>query len=162
KEGFTQSIAVLLDEIQARLEALEESLVKRLEAADVSRRAKLPFHVIQYRETLAWRCADLGRDAYDAIRDDRLATGALLVRAVVVTVAAQWYLQSSVRRAIECGSTQDLEMSVSRLLLGSRTNSDMPDAINVMTFVQAANKDVEGFLGQFERLCEFAHPNWAG
>src|SRR5690606_7690411 len=49
-----------------------------------------------------------------------------------------------------------------RQLTGSRTNSDMPDAINVMTFVQAANKDVEGFLGQFERLCEFAHPNWAG
>lgn len=158
----TKPVSDLLNEIQARLEALEQSLVRRLEAAHVSRRAKLPFHVIQYRETLAWRCADLGRDAYEAIRDNRLTTGALLVRAVVETVAAQWYLHLKVSRAVESGSPQDLETSVSRLLLGSRTSSDMPDPINVMTFVQAANKEIEGFLAQFERLCEFAHPNWAG
>ena len=66
-----ESLPDLIEEIAQRLQILEKSLVPRLEAADASIRAKLPFHVIQHREGLAWRCAELSRDALDAIRNAR-------------------------------------------------------------------------------------------
>ena len=50
-----------------------------------------------------------------------------------------------------------------KLVLGSRIDTDgTPSAISVLTFVDRVEKDVEGFRHQYDLLCEFAHPNWAG
>jgi hypothetical protein len=159
---LTETIPELLQETAQRLQTLQQSLIPRLDAADVSVRAKLPFHVIQHREGLAWRCAELAADARDAISARRWAAASLLVRAAVETAAACWYLKNKVAAAISTKLTSDLDAAVHRSLLGSRTSDVLPEAINVMTFVQAVDKELQGFLGQFERLCEFAHPNWAG
>jgi hypothetical protein len=46
--------------------------------------------------------------------------------------------------------------------MGSRSDPELPKAINVLTFVDRVDKDIEGFRNQYDLLCEFAHPNWAG
>jgi hypothetical protein len=152
----------LIDEVTQRLQTLSQSLVRRLEAEDVSIREKLPFHVVQNREGLAWRLAELSQDALQAMQAGRLASASLLVRAAVETVAALWYLQKKVADAIQSHSTAELHATLHRLLLGSRTSELLPEAINVLTFVDAVEKDLEGFRHQFDQLCEYAHPNWAG
>ena len=153
---------VLLEEILGRLELLEAYLPRRIEAGGVFRRAKLPFHAVQCREVLAWRFAELAREAYEAIGRDRLAAAVLLTRAVMETAAAQWYLRSRVTKALDSGDLGNIKSCVHRLLLGSRTSEDLPDPINVLSFVDAVNDTVEGFRDQFDHLCEVAHPNWAG
>jgi hypothetical protein len=160
--ALTEPLPELLDEIAQRVHILQQALIPRLYAGDVSIRAKLPFHVIQHREGLAWRCAELSDDALDAVRNNRWAAAALLVRAVVETVAACWYLKNKVAASLEVHSTSDLDTAVHRSVLGSRTSDVLPEAINVMTFVQTVDKDLDGFRNQFDRLCEYAHPNWAG
>lgn len=159
---MTEQVPDLLEEIRGRLDLVEANLPRRIEAGAVFRRTKLPFHTVQCREALAWRCAELAREAYDAIQRDRLATGILLTRAVIETVAAQWYLRDRLGKAVSSKKLDQIKTCVNRLLLGSRTSPDMPQAINVLDFVDAATKEVEGLRDQFDRLCEFAHPNWAG
>jgi hypothetical protein len=39
---------------------------------------------------------------------------------------------------------------------------DDPKAVHVMDFIRAVEKDCEGFEHQYDRLSEFAHPNWSG
>ena len=38
----------------------------------------------------------------------------------------------------------------------------MPEAINVLTMIQKANKELPGLLGAYEKLSEVAHPNYSG
>jgi hypothetical protein len=56
----------------------------------------------------------------------------------------------------------DIDTYLMKLLMGSRNNPDLPESINVMTFVDHVEKSLKGFRDQYDRLSEFAHPNWAG
>ena len=38
----------------------------------------------------------------------------------------------------------------------------MPEAINVVTMIEKANKEMPGVLGVYEKLSEVAHPNYGG
>jgi hypothetical protein len=159
---MSERLSELLDEIKGRVQLLEAHLPGRIDAASTSGRATLPFHTIHCREVLAWRCAELAREAYEAIQRRCLVSGILLTRGVVETVAAQWYLRNKLAHALESKALEDIELCVSGMLLGSRTNPEAPQAINVLNFIDAADKELEGFRHQFDTLCEFAHPNWAG
>ncbi len=58
------------------------------------------------------------------------------------------------------GDVDDFLMNHS---MGSRTDTDIvPQAISVLTFLDRVEKHVKAFRKQYDRLCEFAHPNWAG
>ena len=50
-----------------------------------------------------------------------------------------------------------------RLLMGTKAPADiLPPPINVLNFIDCVEKDIPGFRDQYDRLGEFAHPNWAG
>ena len=40
--------------------------------------------------------------------------------------------------------------------------SRLPQALNVMTFIQRAEKDIKGFESRYAALSDIAHPNWRG
>ena len=52
----------MLAEIRGRLATLENSLPKQIDPIGISR-AKLPFKVLNYREALIWRAAELAKVA---------------------------------------------------------------------------------------------------
>jgi hypothetical protein len=62
----------------------------------------------------------------------------------------------------ESGAVADIDNDLMRLIGGSRTDPAMPQAINVLTFVDKVDKDVQGFRRQYDALCEYAHPNSLG
>ncbi len=152
----------LLAEIRDRLARLEANLPRRVDPMAVSPTAKLPFKALSYREALIWRMAELGRSALDSFTNDNLASAILLTRATLETTAALWYLCAKVDSALTSGAVGDIDAYLMRLIMGSKTDTDMPQAINVLTFVDQANKDIEGFRHQYDILSEFAHTNWSG
>ena len=157
-----ESIEDLMTEIQGRLALLESSLPKRVDAMAVSQTAKLPFKALLYREALIWRMTELSRGAFEDFEKNRLATAILLTRAAVETSAALWYLCAKLDAAMQAGTVGDIDDYLMKLIMGSRTDPAMPQAISVLTFVDRVEKDVEGFRHQYDLLSEFAHPNWAG
>lgn len=38
----------------------------------------------------------------------------------------------------------------------------MRDPINILTMVDRVDKEIPGFRGVYDNLCELSHPNWAG
>jgi hypothetical protein len=152
----------LMAEIRGRIEILDANLPLRVDAM-VSPDSKLPFKVLVYREALIWRMAELSHGALENFEKNRLALAILETRAAVENSAALWYLLTRLDATLEARAVGDIDDFLMRLLMGSRTDTEiLPQAINVLTFVDRVEKDVKGFRQRYDRLCEFAHPNWAG
>jgi hypothetical protein len=155
-------IEELMTEIRGRIEILDASLPLRVDAM-VSPDSKLPFKALIYREALIWRMAELSHGAFENFEINRLALAILETRAAVETSAALWYLHAKLDATLKAGAVGDIDDFLMKLSMGSRTDTDiMPQAISVLTFIDRVEKDVKGFRQQYDRLCEFAHPNWAG
>ena len=159
---MAESTVQLMDEIRERLSAIEASLPRQMDILAASPRSKLPFKALSYRETLIWRMAELSRTAYECFVNDQLASAILLTRGALETCAALWYLKKKVSAAVKAGVVGDIDTYLMRLFGGSRIDQYMPQAINVLNFVDAVEKDLEGFRHQYDVLSEFAHPNWSG
>lgn len=148
-------------EVVSLLEALSSNLPTRIQAADIGR-AKLPYKVLSFREALCWRIEELARNSLALLDDGQLAAGALLSRAVVECAAASWHLKKFVDGIVERGVQASSDDTAMKLLLGSRIWDEMPQAVNVLTMLKKADEEISGILGHYERLSEYAHPNWLG
>jgi cation transport regulator ChaC len=156
-----ESLPSMMAEIRERLEMIESSLPRRVDAM-VSPDSKLPFNALLYREAVIWRMAELSRGAFENFEKDKLAIALLLTRAAVETSAGLWFLNAKLEAAVRADATGDIDDYLIKLGMGSRTDSNMPEALNVLKFIDRVEKDVEGFRHQYDILSEFAHPNWAG
>ena len=153
----------LMQELEARLQVLETNLQPRIDGMALSPISKIPGKAIWYRESLAWRMAELSRVGFANIKAHKLVAGVLLTRAAIETSAALWFALKKLESVVKAGAKGTIDDDLMKLSMGSRTDTDIsPSAISVLTFVDHADKDVPGFKHQYERLCEIAHPNWGG
>jgi hypothetical protein len=150
-----------MSEIRERLQTLESKLPKSLDAMAVSR-IKLPWKPVLLGDVFSWRMADLARGAFENFEKDRLASAIVLTRAAVETCAALWHLCEKVSDAVDAKTVGDIDDYLMKLIMGSKTDSALPQALNVLKFVDHVNKAIEGFRHQYDLLSEYAHPNWAG
>jgi hypothetical protein len=158
-----ETIEELLEETQHRVAALEANLPPQLDGYALSSETKLPFKAMWFRDALCWRMAQLSRSALDSFEKKKLASAILLTRASMETAAALWYLAEIVERVIKAKAIGEIDQRLIKLLLGTKTDTDLlPKAENVLNFVDCVDKTIAGFRHQYERLSEFAHPNWVG
>jgi len=151
-------------EIAERLDALERSLPRQLDAPAVSLK-KLPGIAMWYRETMIWRFSEVAQEAFDNLNRKRFAAAMVLTRAAVETGAGLWYLHEKIKKAIAAGELCDLGEKLEKLTVGYKEQSalaEFPEAINVMTFVEQLDKKIDGFARAYATLCEYSHPNHRG
>ena len=159
----TETSETLLTEVHARLHLLEAARPKSLDGFAISSKSKLPSKALGIREALLWRTVQLGESAFESFRRDKLASAILLTRATVETCAAVWYLRVRLETAVQSTTVGKIDEDLMRLLMGSKADADiLPPPINVLNFVDRVEKDIPGFRHQYDRLSEFAHPNWGG
>lgn len=156
------NIANLLKEAKARVQQMTDSLPKVVDRASISLSAKMPFKVMVYRETLIWRTEELARCACDLYQREDIGSAIILTRAVTENAAAVWYLMQLIRGANDAPHVKGLDERIMKLVMGSRSIDEMPDALNVQTMLKKAEKSFPGILSAYDSLSEFAHPNWSG
>jgi hypothetical protein len=156
-------------EVAARLSA---SLPSQIEVAALGVRSKAPYQLLATREALIWRTEELARNACEAIEKEDFAVAALLTRAVAESAAMTWYLMKVL--ADRAGYTPgQLNDKLMQLLVGKKRKKDkdkkaepdtddIPEAINVGTFVKHVDRKLPGFEAAYDFLSEYAHPNWLG
>lgn len=166
-----RSVASVLNEIRERVELLESSLPRRVDAMAVSPISQVPYKALLYREALIWRMAELGREALESFEKNKLVSAIVLTRATVETSAALWYLCAKVDAVVKSRDVGDIDDYLMRLMMGSATGASatpnatdpvLPRPIKVGAFLKQVDKDIEGFSYQYGILSEYAHPNWAG
>jgi hypothetical protein len=160
--NLQESIEQLVGAVENRLAFLQSNCSSRIDAANISKAAKLPFKATWFFEALSWRMAELCRAGLESLQTMKLASGILLVRGAVETSAAIWYLRRKLSAAVESGALENVDESVMKMLMGSKIDPNLPQALNVMTFVRDVEKEINGFENQYGALSEIAHPNWAG
>lgn len=152
-------------EIARYVDAFARSLPAQIDAPGNSR-VKLPRIATWSRETLLWRFTGLAQDALEKLNQKRLASTMLLTRAAVETVAALWYLDTKIGRALASGEIAELDEKLKRLMFGQKDPSaqadGLPAAIDVVTFLEHVEKEIPGYTDQYAALCEYSHPNYAG
>jgi hypothetical protein len=156
------SIEKLLAEARERVKRFSENLPTLVDPAGISHKAKIPYKALCYREALIWRIEELSRSACRAFEEDDFLAGIVLSRSATEVASAIWYLKGLIERQIRNGVEADLDEKVMKLLLGSKSNKDMPEAVNVLTFVSKVSKDIPAFGKAYDSLSEYAHPNWSG
>jgi cation transport protein ChaC len=158
----TETLKILLVEIRDGIKLLESYLARRIDGYTLSPESKLPMKAMVYREVLAWRMAELSSSALENLEKENLASSIILIRSAIETTAGLWYLGAKLDDAVTRQLQGDIDEYLMKLLMGHRLASEFPQAINVLTFVDRVNKDIEGFREQYDNLSEFVHPNWAG
>lgn len=162
-----ESYESLLDESRARVSLLQKSLPRELDGIALSL-SKLPFKVLLYREALIWRMAELSEGACHHFEADNVISAIVLTRASVETSAALWYLYRKVENAVSSGSLGDIDTYLIRLTCGTSTLAvasvprPLPRPVRIRKFLEAVERDIEGFSHQYGVLSDYAHPNWAG
>jgi hypothetical protein len=160
--GGEIEVAELLAEAHGRTELLAQSLPTIVDPFSISISAKTPYKLIAYREALYWRMEELSRTATQHFENNDLASAIVLTRAAVECAAAVCHLKKIMDDYILRGDLTTLDKRAEKLLLGSKSNPQMPIAVHVHSMLENAEAALPGVKQSYESLSEFAHPNWSG
>ena len=150
-----------LGAVDAMLTAMAEARPIAIDAADIGCGVGTPYKAACAAAALLWRAEELGRCARELLDRRDVGAALILTRALIESSAALWYLMRLVEQNAERLDT-DCDDKVTRLLIGTKSDDGMPQALNVLTMLGHAEKDVPQVRTSYAGLCEFAHPNWAG
>lgn len=129
---------------------------------------------IHYLQMTLYRSRLLMDGLVDSINNNNVLVGALCTRAHFETSAGVAYFLKKLRAYYSNDiSFEDLDMTLSRLLLGIKTKEgliDAPDPVNVLTMITAADKLFSElskhseplFKIYYDSLSELCHPNSFG
>lgn len=147
---------------QARLASLRRAVIAPGEGANVRTLA------LAYRDAQVWRIEELARSACDLLDRGDAVAAVVILRALTESVAGLWYLHEALAEPLAADSLNPaaLHQTCQRLLLGRRgpeARADAaPEAINVMSFLDAVEDDMPGFERLYDAMSELYHPNWVG
>lgn len=151
-----------LEESKLYVKGLKMSLVSRTDPAQVSLIAKIPFKALQIREALLYRVTDLTDASCELVDAMNLVSAACVTRAFQESLAALFYINRKVKKAITDKDVTILDDTLMKSLLGAKNNPDMCDPINVLTLIDKVEREIPGFKIVYDNLSELTHPNWAG
>jgi hypothetical protein len=151
-----------LQEARQLAESLASSLPRLIRGDASTEKSKLPFKAQLLSGLLIHRISPLAEAAVDLFERDQVIPAVVLTRAGLETVAVLYSLHDRLERFFEDKDVGKLNEFLTCSLCGSRNNADLPNAKNVVTFVERTAKAIPEFLATYKILSEFTHPNWAG
>lgn len=124
-------------------------------------KSKTPYKLLCAREAVFWRTEELARGACDRLENGDLASGILLVRAVIECTAFVWRLYELLEGR-QKHQPDELDKKFEQLLLGWTKSPPFPERINILTIIEQMNKVIPDARKAYDFMSEFAHPNWSG
>lgn len=153
-----QSRTVIKDLIRS----LQINLVDRFDGVEPTTRQRLLRLYDVWRQVSLRRTTDLADGALLFFEQNRLVPACTLTRSVFETTGVQYYIY----RKLITYTEQTKPESVHKFLLSAvfgRKDKEWPEtAIQVLTALDHLNKEFGGFRDEYDRLCEYTHPNLSG
>ncbi len=152
----------LLKNIREQITLLQGDFVNHFDSFEQTMRSRLLRLFEEWKQVNLRRIVDLADAAYEMFHQERLVPACTLTRSVFETVGIQYYVN---KKIIEHTIKPDPE-SIHKLLISAvfgRKDMDWSDKpIQILTAIDHMNKEFEGARSEFDRLCEYAHPNLYG
>lgn len=123
-----------------------------------------PYAAVCYREAQYCRFEELCRAACDLFERNDVVAANICVRAMLETSSSIWYLMELLQKEVREGLSGNAHKKIVQLLLGQRLEpeTNLPVSINILTIIDHADRKLPGLRKNYDRLSEFAHPNWSG
>jgi hypothetical protein len=115
-----------------------------------------------FREAQFCRAEEFARAACDMFERHDVVVGISNTRSFLESVAAIWFLNEKIKRQLTNGLGQDIHEQMVQLAMGHRNDADFPVAVNVLTMIDRCDSHLPGLRKNYDRLSEFAHPNYSG
>lgn len=155
-------------ELAEAIEVIRAARQDKVSAEAIGTKSMTPLKAMVAREALLWRLVELGDGLVGCLHSSTALGALIFARGIIECVAAQHQLNRTIQKAPgRCSA--DIDTDVMRLLMGTRFFSvGDPDedkkieAVNIITSLKHLDKNFTGIFSDYEYLCEFAHPNWAG
>jgi hypothetical protein len=123
---------------------------------------RVPFKAKSCREMMLIRTSELASGAVDSLKRKRPVVAATLTRSVMESMAKAHELQRILDDFVIKPEGKDLDAALMQYLFGSRNNSNLPNATNILTAIDRTEKMIPHFRENYDRLSELAHPNFLG
>ena len=144
------------------LETLRVSLQSELPAYSPEPGAKLMRLIAVWHQSLLHRLCDLADASLSLFEQGRLVPACTLTRSFGETFAQLYYFQKKVGAARSKQDLDTLTDFVGRGAWGSKDGSTKQEALQILTAVDHVETEFTGFRGEYDHLCEYAHPNMKG
>lgn len=124
---------------------------------------KPTFDADYYRESVLYRFIELAESSYLLYKADLLVGAVVAARAAQETLAVAWFINSKLEHLSKTKDIAHFREIMERLIVGWSNDEEFPEKINVFKCIDSVDKKLEGkFREHYERLCEYAHPNYNG
>ncbi len=157
------------DIIAGAIQAYQQSMCRSLDIGSLYQRNKIAhkwkvtFAVYVIRETASWRFVDIAKQAFEMGNSNSIVGARILTRAAIETLATLVYMNMKMEEVISGKiSFAAFCESIYKVYMGSRTDKQLLETINVLTMVKKMEKKHKGILQIYEELCETAHPSYIG
>lgn len=114
---------------------------------------------------VAQSLVDLADAAIPMFEQCRLVPGCTLTRGVFETVGIQYYIHKKMVEHAERSDPEAIRKLFLSALFGRKDDDSWPEtAIQVLTAIDHMDREFKGFRlrGEYDHLCEYAHPNMHG
>lgn len=156
-------IPSLLASARSHVNHLTKILPAAVDRDALSTKSMSPNVALCFRAAQAWRTEEFARAACDMFERGDVVVAVSNTRGAVESVAATWYLKSLIETELARESiSPDLQARLKRLLLGQRGDTELPEAVNVLTMLDKADAEIPGIRLKYDRMSEFGHPNYHG
>lgn len=156
------------EKLSGVLETLRQQLVIEVKAEDIGTHSMTPLKAMTAREALLWRIVELADGGIVCLDAGNYLSAIILIRASIECVAVQHQLNNTIRIA-PTREASAVDADVLKLLMGTRffSTGDIAEdntiqMTNIQTCLNRLDKAFSGARADYEYLCEYAHPNWAG
>ena len=139
-----------------------QNLPKRIYAASLSVKSKIPFKAVPLREVLFYRITELAEVACALYEEKKIVSAFIITRAVMETAAVLYWLHTQIQAVVESKELGDVDTFLMRALFGWRDATMPAQAFNILKAIDEVEKQFTGYRGLYDALSEFTHPNWSG
>lgn len=149
-------------EIRDLIRSLQLKLVSHLGAIENTMCQRLLRLYEVWRQVNLRRTLDIANGALCFFEQHRLVPACTLTRSVIETTAVQYYIYKKLIIHTENADPQSIHKLLMSAVFGRRDSEWPQSPIQVLTAIDHLNRKFPGSRSEYDRLCEYAHPNLAG
>ena len=118
------------------------------------------YHLNLYQNCIFQRMIELSYSAIDNIKNEKIISASTLIRTVMETFGALYYLDKEIINNLMSGNAIDATLEkLRKMIMANPLENPEVKIIHVHDFVRAVNKN---FFLRYSELCELLHPNYYG
>jgi len=146
---------------------IEEHLLRnKISPLDSGIEYKILHQLDCVREALAYRYFELLNSSYELYKCEKFISGLCLSRTALETLSVLLFINIKLNKFVNGKDVKALFYFVEKLMIGhssqNRNTSVKVESINVMKFINEADKKIDNFRSLYDTLSEYSHPNYLG